>query len=93
MADIETSADQGSRHIRVITPDRAWGWLNLRELWLNRAFLYILVWRDLKVRYKQTVVGLAWVLFEPLAMTMIFTIFLGYLVRVPSDDLPYPDFV
>ncbi len=59
MADIETSADQGAPHIRVITSHSGWKWLNLRELWLDRAFLYILVWRDLKVRYKQTVVGLA----------------------------------
>jgi lipopolysaccharide transport system permease protein len=92
MADIETSAGQGSLHTRVIGPDGAWRSLNLRELWLDRAFLYILVWRDLKIRYKQTVVGLAWALFEPLVMTMIFSIFLGYLVRVPSDDLPYPVF-
>ena len=78
-ADIDTSADQGSPHTWVITPDSAWRWLNLRELWLHRAFLHILVWRDLKVRYKQTVVGLAWALFEPLVMTVVFSIFFGYL--------------
>ncbi len=50
MADIENSADQGTLQTRVITPDSAWRWLNLHELWLDRAFLYILVWRDLKVR-------------------------------------------
>ena len=92
MADIETPADQGATQTRVITPDGDLTWLNPGELWRYRAFLHILVWRDLKVRYKQTVVGLAWALFEPLAMTLIFSIFLGYLVRVPSDDLPYPVF-
>ncbi len=92
MADIETSADQGAPQTRVISPDGDLTWLNPGELWRHRAFLRILVWRDLKVRYKQTVVGLAWALFEPLAMTLIFSIFLGYLVRVPSDDLPYPVF-
>lgn len=92
MTDSETSADQGAPHIRVISPDGDLTWLNPRELWRHRAFLHILVWRDLKVRYKQTVVGLAWALFEPLAMTLIFSIFLGYLIRVPSNDLPYPVF-
>ena len=72
MTDSETSADQGTPHIRVITPDGDLTWLNPRELWRYRAFLHILVWRDLKVRYKQTVVGLAWALFEPLAMRVIF---------------------
>ena len=92
MADIETSADQGAPHTRVITPDGNLTSLNPGELWRYRAFLQILVWRDLKVRYKQTVVGLAWALFEPLTMTLIFSIFLGYLIRVPSDKLPYPVF-
>ncbi len=76
----------------MISPDSNLTWLNPGELWRYRAFLQILVWRDLKVRYKQTVVGLAWALFEPPVMTVVFSIFLGYLVRVPSDDLPYPVF-
>ncbi len=59
MADIETSADQGAPHTRVISPDANLIWLKPGELWRHRAFLHILVWRDLKVRYKQTVVGLA----------------------------------
>lgn len=63
--------------------------LNLRELWHYRELLYFLTWRDVKVRYKQTVIGVLWVVLQPLLSTIIFTIFLGKLARVPSDGLPY----
>ena len=62
------------------------------ELWAYRELLYFLVWRDIKVRYKQTVLGAAWAVLQPLATTVVFTIFLGRLARVPSDGLPYPLF-
>jgi lipopolysaccharide transport system permease protein len=71
--------------------DSSWS-LNLRELWQHRELLYFLTWRDIKVRYKQTVVGLAWVAVQPLAMALSLSLFLGRLVKVPSDGLPYPLF-
>jgi len=67
--------------------------LDFRELWAHHELCFFLVWRDLKVRYKQTVLGSAWVILQPVLMTLVFTIFLGKLVRVPSDGLPYALFV
>ncbi len=61
-------------------------------LWAYRELLYFLVWRDLKVRYKQTVLGVAWAVLQPLATTLVFTIFLGRLAGMPSDGVPYPLF-
>jgi lipopolysaccharide transport system permease protein len=76
----------------VIQPTNSWTPLNLGDLWAYRGLLYFLVWRDLKVRYKQTALGMAWVIFQPLLMTVIFTVVLGMLVRVPTDNVPYPLF-
>jgi lipopolysaccharide transport system permease protein len=75
-----------------IQPKR--GWLNFdsRELWEHRELLYFLVWRDLKVRYKQTVLGVAWAVLQPLLTMVVFTVIFGYLARLPSDGLPYPAF-
>jgi len=64
----------------------------LGEVWAYRELLYFLVWRDLKVRYKQTVLGIAWAVLQPLATTAVFAIFLGRLAGVPSDGVPYPVF-
>jgi lipopolysaccharide transport system permease protein len=66
------------------------GVFDLGELWAHRELLYFLTWRDLKVRYKQTLFGVAWVVMQPLLMTLIFTVFLGILARVPTGGLPYP---
>lgn len=77
----------------VIQPSKSWIALNLRELWAYRELLYFLTWRDVKVRYKQTALGVAWVVMQPLLSTLIFTVFLGVLARVPSDSIPYPLFV
>ena len=76
----------------VIEPSKSWVALDLRDLWGYRELLYFLMWRDLKVRYKQTVLGVAWVAMQPLLMTLVFTLFLGKVVRVPSDGVPYPVF-
>jgi len=76
----------------VIRPIRAWSAINLRELWTFRELLYFLTWRDLKLRYKQTLLGATWVVMQPLMMTIIFTIFLGMVARVPSGGVPYPVF-
>lgn len=67
--------------------------LDLRHLWSYRELLYFLIWRDLKIRYKQTVLGVAWTVMHPLLMTLVFTIFLGKVARVPSDNIPYSLFV
>jgi len=74
----------------IIEPAKSWSAFDLRELWEHRELLYFLVWRDLKVRYKQTLFGVAWVVLQPLLMTVIFTLFLGMLVRVPTEGVPYP---
>jgi homopolymeric O-antigen transport system permease protein len=76
----------------VIKPTQAWAAINLRELWARREVLYFLVWRDLKVRYKQTVLGVTWVIVQPLVTALIFTVFFGILARVPSEGLPYTVF-
>ncbi|HXI22979.1 MAG TPA: ABC transporter permease [Pyrinomonadaceae bacterium] len=73
----------------VIEPTQKWASLQLREIWEHRELLYFLVWRDLKVRYKQTALGVVWVLLQPLLMTIVFTAVLGRLVRVPSEKVPY----
>jgi lipopolysaccharide transport system permease protein len=66
--------------------------LPLREMWDSRELLYFLVWRDLKVRYKQTVLGATWAVVQPLATMLIFTVVFGRLARLPSDGVPYPLF-
>jgi lipopolysaccharide transport system permease protein len=76
----------------VIEPTRGWAVLKLREVWEYRELLYFLVWRDVKVRYKQTALGVAWVVLQPLVATLIFTVVFGNLAKIPSGDLPYPLF-
>jgi len=66
--------------------------LNLGDLWEYRELLYFLVWRDLKVRYKQTVLGAAWAIIQPLFLMLVFTVFFGRLIGVPSEGLPYSIF-
>jgi len=73
----------------TISANKSWTALNPRDLWAHRGLLYFLVWRDLKVRYKQTFFGVIWVVMQPLLMTLIFTIFLGMLARVPTSGAPY----
>ena len=76
----------------LIEPTRGLAALRLRELWNYRELAYFLVWRDIKVRYKQTVIGVAWAVLQPLAMMLVFTLFFGKLAKMPSDDIPYPVF-
>ena len=75
-----------------IEPPRGWLELRLHELWEYRELLYFFVWRDVKVRYKQTVIGVAWVILQPLMTMGVFTIFFGRLAKLPSQGLPYPVF-
>ena len=75
-----------------IRPSGRWAALNLSEVWAYRELLFFLIWRDVKVRYKQTVLGAAWAIIQPLCTTIIFTLFFGRLVNMPSDGIPYPLF-
>lgn len=77
----------------VIEPHKGLNPFNWREFWRYRELLYIFIWRDIKVRYKQTFLGAAWAIFQPFVSMVVFTIFFGVLVKVPSDNLPYPIFV
>jgi lipopolysaccharide transport system permease protein len=75
-----------------ITARRGWLALDLPELWAYRELLYFFVWRDIKVRYKQTVIGAAWAVLQPLMTMLVFSLFFGRLARIPSQGLPYPIF-
>jgi lipopolysaccharide transport system permease protein len=72
-----------------IQPSRGWIALGLRQLWAHRELLYFLIWRDIKVRYKQTVLGVAWAILQPLLTMLVFSLFFGRLAGVCSDGLPY----
>jgi len=76
----------------TIEPSNSWKIFDLGELWAYRELLFFLTWRDVRVRYKQAVLGMGWVVLQPLLMTIVFTIFLGVVIRVPSDNIPYPLF-
>jgi len=76
----------------VIEPRRSWLGSTLRDLWAYHELLYFLTWRDVKVRYKQTLLGVMWAVLQPLLMMLIFSLFFGRLLNVPSDGVPYPLF-
>lgn len=76
----------------IIRADKGWVPLQLGELWAYRELLYFLTWRDVKVRYKQTILGATWAVLQPFTTMVVFSIFLGGLAKVPSDGLPYPLF-
>src|SRR5437899_5167305 len=75
-----------------IAPSKGWVPLKLNELWEYRELLYFLTWRDIKVRYKQTVLGAAWAIIQPFCTMVVFSLFFGRLAKVPSDGIPYPIF-
>lgn len=75
-----------------IQPSKGWVSLRLRELFEYRELLYFLVWRDIKVRYKQTVLGASWAIIQPFFTMVVFSVFFGKLAKVPSDGVPYPIF-
>ncbi len=76
----------------VIRPSKSWTALNLNDLWRYRELIYFMTWRDLKVRYKQTVLGVSWAVLEPFLTMVVFTIFFGELAKVPTDNIPAPVF-
>ena len=89
---MDVSSAPGEVPVTVIRPSRGWVALNLRDLWLYRELLYFLTWRDIKVRYKQTVLGAAWAIIQPFFTMVVFSLFFGKLAKMPSDDIPYPIF-
>lgn len=76
----------------IIEPTRGWTSLQLRAVWQYRELLYFLVWRDLKVRYKQTLLGAAWIVLQPVVSMVVFSVLFGGLLKVPSGGVPYPIF-
>src|SRR4030067_406942 len=90
---VQTSLAQNPREeVIILRPSRGWGALNLGDLWKYRELIYFLTWRDLKVRYKQTALGAAWAILQPVLSMVVFSVFFGGLLRVSSDGMPYPIF-
>lgn len=77
----------------TIKPRSGWIGLNVRELWRYKELFYIFAWRDIKVRYKQTVIGVLWAIMQPIFSMIVFSIFFGGLAKIPSNGIPYPIFV
>jgi len=75
-----------------IAPSQGWVPLKLKDLWEYRELLYFLIWRDIKVRYKQTALGATWAIIQPFFTMVVFSVFFGHLAKVPSDGIPYPLF-
>src|SRR6202047_3097037 len=75
-----------------IEAHRGWLALDLGELWAYRDLVYFFIWRDIKVRYKQTAIGAAWAVLQPVLTMMVFSLFFGKLAKIPSQGLPYPVF-
>ena len=87
----------GPRQVReqknvIIKPSRGWSFPDMKEVWDYRELLYFFAWKDIKVRYKQTVLGASWAVIQPFFTMLIFTIFFGRLAHIPSENLPYPVF-
>ena len=93
MTPLMVNVDLPDEPLIKIRGRRKFELINLREIWQHRELLFFLVWRDLKARYKQTVLGILWVILQPLLMTLVFTIFLGKLVRVQTGATPYSLFL
>jgi lipopolysaccharide transport system permease protein len=97
MASLSASASaalplpSGASTIRIEPPRRFFE-LRLREVWAYRELLYFFIWRDVKIRYKQTAIGVLWVILQPVLNMLVFTLFFGRLAKLPSDGLPYPVF-
>jgi lipopolysaccharide transport system permease protein len=84
-----TKTDAG---ITILRPSKGFAALNLGDLWRYRELIYFMTWRDLKVRYKQTLLGAGWAIIRPFMTMIVFSIFFGGLAQVPSDGVPYPIF-
>ena len=80
-------------NVIIIKPKKTFSFNDIKEIWQYKELLYFFTWRDLKVRYKQTAIGVAWALFQPFITMVVFSIFFGKLAKMPSDGIPYPIFV
>lgn len=83
----------GHQHVTEISPPKSWPFPDLRELWTYRGLLQVLAARDIKIRYKQTVLGVAWAVIQPLTTMVVFSLIFGRLAKMPSEGYPYPIFV
>lgn len=92
MVDSEQLLPDSSNPTVTIHPARGWISINLKDLWAYRELLYFLAWREIKVRYKQTLLGFAWAIIQPVMMMVAFTLFFGTLAKIPSEGIPYPLF-
>jgi len=88
----DTSVSTEPIPVLILRPSKGFLRLDLKALWDYRELLYFLVWRDIKVRYKQTALGAAWAILQPVATMLVFSVFFGRLAKVPSDGVPYPIF-
>ena len=86
------SSDTDAPPLIRIRPLKGWAHINFHDLWEYRDLLRLLTWRDIKVRYKQTLLGAGWAILQPLLTMLVFSLFFGRLAKVPSDGLPYPVF-
>jgi lipopolysaccharide transport system permease protein len=86
------AVSEESRAVTYVRPVRGWTSLQLKELWRYRELLYFFVWRDVKVRYRQTALGAGWAILQPLFTMVLFTVVFGRLAKIPSEGLPYPVF-
>jgi lipopolysaccharide transport system permease protein len=89
---MESTENQFVGPVTEVVASHGWVSLRLRELWTYRELLYFLTWRDIKVRYKQTVLGAAWAILQPFLTMVVFTLFFGNLAKIASDNIPYPIF-
>src|SRR5215468_12531963 len=91
-ATLDLSIQNQQPAIQVIAPPTGWLNVDLRELWSYRELLYFFVWRDVKVRYKQTTIGALWAILQPFLTMLVFSLFFGRLAHIPSDGLPHSIF-
>ncbi|NLN70120.1 MAG: ABC transporter permease [Chloroflexi bacterium] len=87
-----TRENKDQTPVIFLRPAKGWLGLDLRELWRYRELIFFLTWRDIKVRYKQAILGVSWALLQPLLTVLIFTMIFGILLKTPSQNLPYPLF-
>ena len=85
-------AENGATNVKFIRPPKSWARIDFPELWKYRELLYFFVWRDIKVRYKQTVIGAAWAIIQPFMTMVVFSLFFGKLAQMPTDGLPHAVF-
>ncbi|MDH4185903.1 MAG: ABC transporter permease [Nitrospira sp.] len=94
LTEHRSAQDRGPSEISIVHIRPAGGWapLNAKELWEYRDLLFFFAWRDLKVRYKQTALGVTWAFLKPLSLVAVFSVVFGWLAKIPSDGIPYPLF-